>query len=142
MSDTSIQIFIEDLQNFSFDQRNAMSIWLQSVAKEEGQVLKSMSIIFCSDAYLLDINKEYLQHDYYTDIITFPLHDDGQPIEADIFISIDRVTENAAKLQQDFDQELSRVIVHGLLHLLGYGDATYTEKKAMRQREDFYLAKK
>ena len=142
MSDSSIQFFIEDLPDFSFLQREENHNWLLAVVLEEGESLKSVSFIFCSDEYLLDINKQYLQHDYYTDIITFPLHDDGEKIEADIFISIDRVAENASKLEQKFEQELARVMVHGLLHLLGYGDGTDTEKKAMREREDFYLAKK
>ncbi len=108
----------------------------------KGQV--QISIIFCSDDYLLGINRQFLNHDYYTDIITFPLTSTPQLLEAEIYISIDRVKENSLRFggatkASAFHQELHRVVFHGVLHLLGYGDKTPAQKKAMRAAEDKWL---
>lgn len=105
---------------------------------------RQISIIFCSDDYLLGINRQFLHHDYYTDIITFPLTSTPQLLEAEIYISIDRVKENSlqfagAAKASAFKQELHRVIFHGVLHLLGYGDKTSAQKKTMRAAEDQWL---
>ncbi len=108
----------------------------------KGQV--QLSIVFCSDEYLLGINRQFLNHDYYTDIITFPLTSTPQLLEAEIYISVDRVKENSLQFSktttaESFTQELHRVIFHGVLHLLGYGDKSPTQKKAMRAAEDKWL---
>ena len=113
--------------------------WLTSVAKEENKAIDSISYTFCSDNFLLDINRNHLDHDYYTDIITFPYAYD--PIESDIYISLDRVVDNADEFGVSFAEELHRVIVHGLLHMCGYNDASPADKKLMREKEDYYLGK-
>ena len=101
--------------------------------------LGCINIVLCSDDYLLQMNKEYLDHDYYTDIITFPIQND--PLTADLFISVDRVQDNAEKNDVLFNEELSRVIFHGVLHLVGYGDKAEEDIKEMREKENFYLLK-
>ena len=112
--------------------------WISKTSEDEQKTLGNIEIVFCSDEYLLQINKDYLQHDYYTDIITFPLGSD--PIIANVFISVDRVKENAQLYKVSFENELHRVIIHGLLHLFGYGDKTSKEKEHMRSKEDHYLS--
>ena len=101
--------------------------------------MQSINYIFCSDDYLLELNKQYLNHNTLTDIITFELNAPGEPILSDIFISIDRVKENAKTLEIPFKQELHRVIFHGALHLCGYKDKKKEEQKLMRRKEDEYL---
>lgn len=108
------------------------------VAESEIKKLGAISVIFCSDNYILDVNMKYLQHDYFTDIITFD-YCEGNVLSGDLFISIDSVRENAEFYGQEFDTELHRVIVHGLLHLIGYDDHTEEDKKVMRAKEDYYL---
>jgi len=115
--------------------------WLTDLVAEERCGVEKIQYIFCTDEYLLGINKQYLDHDYYTDIITFPLNNSTTAIQSDIYISIDRVADNAKSYSVTTNQELYRVIAHGLLHLCGYGDATDDEKKTMRSREDYYLEK-
>lgn len=95
--------------------------------------------MFCSDEYLLEINKEYLDHDYFTDIITFDNSEEDNQLEGDIYISVDRVRENAATFHTDFDTEMRRVLIHGLLHLAGHDDTSEALKTAMRAKEDEYL---
>ena len=112
--------------------------WLVDVAKKQQRFIEELSYIFCSDDYLLDMNIRYLGHDYYTDIITFP-YNEGEKLSGDLFISIDRVRENATDYGADFDTELRRVMVHGLLHLMGFGDKTEEEVQIMRAREDACL---
>lgn len=109
--------------------------WLIRVAESENQTIGNINYIFCSDRHLLKINRQYLGHRTLTDIITFQYHIDGQPLEGDIFISIPRVKENATKYKANPTDELHRVMVHGLLHLMGYRDKTPAEKKAMREKE-------
>ena len=101
--------------------------------------LDRLDYIFCSDAYLLDMNIRFLQHDTLTDIITFPLHESGKPISGEIYISVDRVRENAALLSLPFPDELLRVVFHGALHLLGYKDKSKADQDSMRQQEDKWL---
>jgi len=101
---------------------------------------KNVNYIFCSDQYLLKINQEYLNHNTYTDIITFENTEETGKLEADIFISIDRVKENAQKLASNSDSELHRVIIHGVLHLLGFNDKTEADKNRMREKEDACLS--
>ncbi|HHB78814.1 MAG TPA: rRNA maturation RNase YbeY [Saprospiraceae bacterium] len=138
MSDSKVFFFTEDIE-FSFGYEQSVKEWLDDVVSSEQNSLNSANIIFCSDDYILKINQEHLSHDYYTDIITFPLMDFGSPIETDIFISIDTVRSNASKLHVGFDQELFRVIVHGFLHLLGYDDKTLDDQRVMRSKENYYL---
>ena len=113
--------------------------WLKMVAESEVKKLGPLSIIFCSDNYILDINIKYLQHDYFTDIITFD-YCEGDLVSGDLFISIDSVRENALHYQVKFEDELDRVMVHGLLHLIGYDDHTPEETALMRQKEDYYIS--
>lgn len=113
--------------------------WLLSVAKSEKKTIEHLQYIFCDDEYLLGINRQYLNHDYYTDIITFP-YQEGQVLEGDMYISLERVAENASDYGVTFEQELRRVIVHGMLHLMGYSDKTPEDEITMRAKEDFCLS--
>ena len=122
--------------SFHFPKRKAVKQFLLDLARQEGHALERLDYIFCDDEYLLSINRQFLQHDYYTDIITFPYAAKGMPLSGDIYISIDRVRENAASLVIPFQKELLRVLVHGLLHLCGYRDKTKAEIIRMRARED------
>lgn len=141
----AITFFEEDV-DFKLPNRNLHKKWLKEVAKTEAYVISDLNYIFCSDSYLLKINQDYLNHDTYTDIITFDNSEEEQTIEGDIFISIDRVLDNAKKEQVLFEEELHRVMSHGLLHLMGYKDKTKEDQIAMRKMEDqsvslFHLAK-
>lgn len=127
----------------TFEHQNPITIknWLQSVAEQEGNSIAALSFIFCTDDYLHQINMDYLNHDTLTDVITFQYtEDETEPIAGDIFISIDRIKENAAEFNASFDTELHRVMVHGTLHLLGYGDKSPEDKTLMTEKENFYLA--
>ncbi len=119
----------EDI-DFILANQSAIADWINHVIKIENGTLEFINYVFCSDAYLLNLNLEYLQHDTLTDIITF--HYSEESIESDIFISIDRVRENASIHNTTFLNELHRVIIHGILHLLGYGDKSVTDKENMR----------
>jgi probable rRNA maturation factor len=112
---------------------------VKNIFAKENKSYKIINYIFCSDEYLLEINKSVLNHDYYTDIITFPLHETEKQVEAEIYISIDRVKENATIHNTLFKQELTRVIAHGALHLCGYKDKTQKDIKLMRGKEEFYI---
>ena len=114
--------------------------FLASIFSQEGRSFEAISYIFCSDEYLLQMNIEYLKHNTYTDILTFTLSETSLPIISDIYISVERVSENASKLSIPFETELRRVMIHGVLHLCGYEDHTPELRKAMRDREDYYLA--
>lgn len=116
-------------------QKNKVKSWIKSVAEKRGFKVGEISYIFCSDDYLLDINKTYLKHDFYTDIITFD-YTDAKKISGDLYISIDRIRDNAQELNLSFEQELHRVIIHGVLHLLGLKDKTEEEAKEMRKAEE------
>lgn len=113
--------------------------FLLDLFRLENTSLITLRYIFCSDSYLLDINRQFLNHDYLTDIISFPLSEEGQPVEGEIYISIDRVKDNAGQYQVQFQEELLRVIFHGALHLCGYRDKTKNDKMLMRTKEDHYL---
>ena len=130
-----IHFFEEDI-SFTLPDLPKVDRWLTSIAQSEGYQIEEINYIFCSDDYLLGINLKYLNHDYYTDIITFDNSDLPKTILADIFISIDRVKDNASQLNIQFEKELARVLAHGLLHLLRYGDKTDDDKILMRQKED------
>jgi len=115
--------------------------FIEFLFKNEKMRLQSINYVFCSDKKLQKINKDYLNHDYFTDILTFILSENTAPIVSEVYISVDRVRENAAHLGIDYKSELHRVIFHGALHLCGYSDKTRLEKKVMREREDLYLFK-
>lgn len=132
-----VSYFTEDI-TFPFKLKRLTSKWLKFVAHSEARRLGDISIIFCSDQYILDVNRKYLTHDYYTDIITFD-YCEGDLLSGDLFISIDSVRENAAFYGTAFENELNRVIVHGVLHLIGYDDHSEEEIALMRSKEDFYL---
>lgn len=132
-----VRYFNEDI-SFEFKQKRLTSAWLGMVAASEIKKLADINIIFCSDNYILDVNMKYLQHDYFTDIITFD-YCEGDRLSGDLFISIDSVRENASFYGTEFKDELNRVIVHGILHLFGYDDHTEEEIKTMRSKEDYYL---
>ena len=119
-------------------QKRKMNSWIKETIIYEGKTLGDISFIFCSDDYLLEVNKQYLNHDYFTDIITFD-YVENKVISGDIFISCDRVKENALEFKTGFENELSRIIIHGVLHLLGYKDKAKKDKLLMTQKEDFYL---
>jgi probable rRNA maturation factor len=131
------QFFKADVA-FRFFGAKQISSWINKVVKKESAQLGALNIIFCSDAYLLNINKQFLKHDFYTDIITFDNSGEGG-VSGELYISIDRVRENALALRATFRQELNRVIIHGVLHLLGYKDKTPSQIKKIRKKEDAYL---
>ena len=133
-----INFFNEDI-DFKLQQKNNYKSWLKKVAEKEGFKVKDLNYIFCSDEYLHKINVDYLDHDTFTDIITFDNSEDESTIEGDIFVSIERVKENSQTLNTDFDEELKRVIVHGLLHLCGHDDHSVEDKAEMRSLEDEFI---
>ncbi len=133
-----VSYFSEDIK-FDFKGRRENNAWLKAVAESEVKRLGDINIIFCSDNYILDVNQRYLGHDYFTDIITFD-YCEGDVLSGDLFISIDTVKENAGFYKADsFLNELHRVMVHGVLHLIGYDDHTPQEQKVMREKENYYL---
>ncbi len=132
-----IHFFEEDIR-VPLDNKRALKSWLQSVAKQEGKRMGELNYVFCSDQYLLEMNQQYLNHNTLTDIITFDQSDDAKKVEGDIYISYERVIENGKILQSE-TTELYRVIVHGLLHLLGFKDKKEEEQKLMRSKEDYYI---
>ena len=131
--------FFEEGITYELKHKTALRQWITQTIKAEGFKLKELTYIFCSDSYLLQINQQYLNHDTYTDIITFDNSDIEKMIVGDIFISIERIRENATKFNITETDELHRVIIHGALHLLGYKDKTPVTKQKMTQKEDFYL---
>jgi probable rRNA maturation factor len=136
-SQSKVCFFFQGVK-ISIAQRALLKKYIQSIFRKEGRKLSSLIYIFCSDQALLDINRQFLSHDYFTDIITFDLSDSEQ-IQAEIYISTERVKDNASKLGVSLRSELHRVIFHGTLHLCGYKDKTKAEKEIMRGKEDFYL---
>ncbi len=124
--------------DFVFRERDLNNRWLRTVAESEMKRIGDIAIIFCSDGYLLDVNRKYLGHDYFTDIITFD-YCEGERLSGDLFISVDSVRENAVEYGTEFADELNRVMVHGLLHLIGYDDHTEEDVKTMREKENQYL---
>jgi len=136
-----ISFFEEDI-SYKLKNKKQVRQWIKDTIVAEGFKLGELSYIFCSDAYLLQINRQYLDHDTYTDIITFDNSETKGIITSDIFISIERIRENAAKFNQSVVDELHRVLIHGVLHLVGYKDKTPEDNKTMTQKEDEYLGKR
>ena len=135
-----IRFFFENT-DFKFKAKAKARQWLKLVAESEIRRVGEISIIFCSDNYILDVNRKYLQHDYFTDIITFD-YCEADTLSGDLFISVDSVRENSIEYGTSFEDELSRVMVHGVLHLIGYDDHTDADIKTMRQKENYYLSLK
>ena len=136
---SKINFFAEET-GFKLKNKKILRAWIEETLSAENRILKEINFIFCNDAYLLKINQEYLKHDTYTDIITFDNSETAEEIVSDIFISVERVAENAWSFQTPFLQELHRVMIHGVLHLAGYKDKSAKEVKTMRSKESFYLS--
>lgn len=133
-----VSFFLEQT-DFKFKFKTLTRSWLKLVAESEIRRLGDINIIFCSDNYILDVNKQYLDHDYFTDIITFD-YCEGDRLSGDLFISVDSVRENAIEYGTEFNDEMNRVIVHGLLHLIGYDDHCEEDIAEMRKKENYYLS--
>ncbi len=136
---STIHFFYENV-DFHLTTIRKTKAWLKDVINAENKKLGELNYIFCSDGFLANVNHQYLNHNTLTDIITFDTSEDVDVIKGEIFISIDRVKENASKFKATFEEELHRVMVHGVLHLVGYSDKTSPQKKIMRKKEDAYLS--
>jgi rRNA maturation RNase YbeY len=134
-----INFFNEDI-DFALENSTVISNWIAQIIESNSFTISQLNYIFCSDNYLLEINRTYLSHDYLTDIITFDNSDEANVIEADIFISIDRVRDNAQNLGTNFSTEFNRVLIHGILHLLGWDDKSQEDKAEMREKEEACLS--
>jgi probable rRNA maturation factor len=132
-----IKYFNEDVPLPKLKKRKSTN-WIKTTILSEGKRVGDISFIFCSDSYLLEVNKTYLDHDYFTDIITFD-YVDGILIIGDIFISVDRVLDNSVEFKTTFEDEMNRILIHGVLHLLGYKDKNKKDKILMTEKEDYYL---
>lgn len=135
MSLVPIHFQTEDGLSFLLKDKRAIVAWIKKVIKQQGKKQGEILYLFCTDKYLLKINKRFLKHDTYTDIITFD-YSEGNKMEGEIYISVERVKENAATYKQPFNKELARTLIHGVLHLCGHTDKTAVAKKKMRQLED------
>ena len=141
MAQIPIHFFSEDI-SYTLKQKASLRAWIKSTIVDEGYKLSELNFIFCSDIYLLSINQTYLKHDTYTDIITFDNSENKKVIAGDIFISIDRIRENALNFKVKEEDELQRVMIHGTLHLLGHKDKGKAARALMTEKEDFYLSKR
>lgn len=133
----SIRFFNEDVDLPVFKRRK-ISNWLKFVVTSQSKKIGNICFVFCSDNYLLEINKRYLNHDYFTDIITFD-YVENNLVSGDIFVSLDRVLENSLDYNVSYNNELFRILIHGVLHLLGFNDKLEDDKVIMTEKEDFYL---
>ncbi len=133
-----INFFYENIDSFNLNSK--VDKWIENTVQNENNRVGEINVIFCSDEHLLTMNIEHLKHDFYTDIITFD-YSDKDIVSGDLFISKERVEDNANKFKESFEKEIHRVIIHGVLHLLGYNDKTEEEQKQMREKENFYLDK-
>ena len=132
-----VQFFFENIEEITIP--SLTKDWLQNLISSENKKLGKINYIFCDDEHLLQVNRDFLQHDYYTDVITFD-YVKGKTISADIFVSLPRISDNAKSLSKDFNSELLRVLAHGVLHLCGYKDKSEDEILEMRSKEDYYLS--
>jgi probable rRNA maturation factor len=135
----NIEFFNQDI-SFNLPSPRKTKTWIREVIRKEKRELAHINFIFCSDQYLLSVNEQYLNNKTLTDIITFDNSDGGMALEGDIFISVERVQSNALELGTDPDDELHRVLIHGVLHLLGYSDKSSRQKSLMRKKEDACLS--
>jgi rRNA maturation RNase YbeY len=141
MSQLPIHFFSEDI-SYTLKNKGLLRTWIKNTIIEEGFKLRELNFIFCSDNYLLSMNQEYLKHDTLTDIITFDNSENQREIVGDIFISLERIQENAQSFKVKTEDELHRVMIHGTLHLLGYADKGKEAKALMTDKEDLYLSKR
>ena len=141
MPEIPIQFFKEGV-SFRLNHQDGLKKWILKVFHSGKVQVQSINYIFCSDRYLLKMNKEYLDHHYFTDIMTFDNSIEKNKVEADIFISIDRIAANAKEFNTTFRDELHRVMIHGALHLIGFSDKSKSEKQKMRNAEDEWLSKR
>jgi rRNA maturation RNase YbeY len=132
--------FFEEGIKFIFPDKRVTKNWINEIARTERKKVRNINFIFCSDVYLHDLNVKYLNHDTFTDVITFDLADNPDELCGDIFISIDRIKDNSKTFENSFRIELNRVISHGILHLIGYNDKTKDEILIIRKKEDYYLS--
>jgi rRNA maturation RNase YbeY len=139
VSKSGITFRVDDDLDFSLEKETKVINWIKKVLKQEGKTTGNIAYLFCTDDYLLKINRQFLKHDFYTDIITFD-YSEKNKIEGEIFISIDRVKENALTFKQPLQKELMRTIIHGVLHLCGYKDKNPADKKIMRSKEEEALS--
>jgi len=137
--DTLIQFFSEEIE-FDLNDESRIHAWILEVIENEELQAGVINIIFCNDSYLLDLNQRFLDRDTLTDVIAFDYREDDNDVSGDVFISIERINDNARQLAQSPELEVNRVIIHGILHLCGYEDKTSTEKAAMTTKEDKYLS--
>lgn len=135
----AIKYFSEDI-SFEIPKPRKTALWINNVVNTEKAKVDQLNFIFCSDAFLIDLNVRFLNHNTFTDVITFNWSNIRNVINGEIYISVERVRENAKNLKVEFLDELNRVMVHGVLHLLGYSDKKSREKKLMREKEDSYLS--
>lgn len=133
-----INFFFENISPFDVEEN--LKSWIEHIITAEEKKLGEINYIFCDDEYLLKVNQDYLQHDYYTDIITFD-YVKGNTISGDIFVSLERIKDNAEMLGKPYPSEFRRVVAHGVLHLCGYKDKSPEDEKLMRKKEDFYIEK-
>ena len=133
-------LFFSDGIDFHLPRPRITTAWIKNVVKKEKKSLHSLSYVFSSDAHLAKLNRQYLNHNTLTDILTFDYSVDPNSIQGEIYISIERVRENAATFKRSFDEELHRVIIHGVLHLVGYNDKSVADKALMREKEEAYLS--
>jgi rRNA maturation RNase YbeY len=131
--------FLSEEIKFKPKNQNKLRDWIASIVKSEKRDISSLAYIFCKDPFLLSINQNYLNHKTLTDIITFD-YSEGKSVDGEIYISIERVKENAFKFEKDFEDELHRVMIHGVLHILGFKDKTPSQKTAMRKKEEACLS--
>lgn len=136
---SGVRFFNDDIK-FVLPKKRILAAWIKDVISKEGYNLGEINYVFCTDEALLQINQQYLQHDTFTDIITFDQSEEEGIVSSDIYISLDRVKENAKLHSVSFHQELHRVLIHGILHLIGYTDKTTQDKSKMRQKEDTCLS--
>jgi rRNA maturation RNase YbeY len=132
--------FFSEKKSFSIPNKRKIRKLIKQLCLSEKKDLSLLNLIFCSDEYLLKINKKHLNHDYFTDVITFDFSENNKNIEGDIYISVDRVADNAKKYKETKDSELIRTVIHGTLHLIGYKDKTKKEKEIMTSKENKYLS--
>ena len=132
--------FFSEKKSFSPSNKNKIRTTIKKICVQEKKELGFINCVFCSDEYLLGVNKKYLKHNFYTDVITFDFSENKKTLEGDLYISVDRVKENAKKYKVKFNSELVRTIIHGVLHLVGYKDKTKKEKETMIAKENKYVS--
>lgn len=134
-----VNFFYEDDFNLSLNKKE-VRFWIKNVVKKENKKLSYLNFVFCTDSYLLELNQKYLKHNSLTDVIAFDFSESKKTIEGDVYISVDRVKENAKKYSPSFKKELLRVLLHGVLHLIGYKDKTKEQKKIMASKENVFVS--